>query len=258
MKEMLETLAQQYENSFFITQDPSQFLRRYSNEKEQELAGFIAAMLAFGQRTQFIPKINYIFTLADTYGGLYKWIKEKVFEQTFVCQNMQSKFYRFYSYDDMHTLFKRLSVIVNESDSLGNYIKKMWELSYSKYCDCSVSSKPLLCDVVGEVFFDCKIVPKGKNSASKRVQMFLRWMVRQNSTVDLGLWKWYSSADLIMPLDVHVMKQAVKLGLLPENSKPTKKTAIALTFQMKKIWPQDPVKADFALYGLGAIKPKDE
>ena len=74
-----------------------------------------------------------------------------------------------------------------------------------------------LCDIISESFPKAKIVSKGKNSANKRINMFLRWMVRDNSAVDLGLWAWYSKEDLILPLDVHVMQESIKLGLLPEN-----------------------------------------
>ena len=81
--------------------------------------------------------------------------------------------------------------------------------------------------------------------------MFLRWMVRQNSPVDLGIWNWYNPANLIIPLDVHVIQESIKLGLLPENSKGTLKTAIELTNILKQIWPDDPCKGDYALFGLG-------
>ena len=81
--------------------------------------------------------------------------------------------------------------------------------------------------------------------------MFLRWMVRRNSPVDLGLWTWFNPADLLIPLDVHVMQQAVNLGLLPENSTASRKTAILLTKELSQVFPNDPCRADFALFGLG-------
>lgn len=81
--------------------------------------------------------------------------------------------------------------------------------------------------------------------------MFLRWMVRTGSPVDLGLWKWYPAADLLIPLDVHVMQEAQKLGLLPKNATASRKTALLLTKQMEQIFPGDPCRADYALFGLG-------
>ena len=81
--------------------------------------------------------------------------------------------------------------------------------------------------------------------------MFLRWMVRTDSPVDLGLWTWYSPALLLIPLDVHVMQEAIKLGLLPGNAKATRKTAAALTSVLNEVFPGDPARGDFALFGLG-------
>ena len=81
--------------------------------------------------------------------------------------------------------------------------------------------------------------------------MFLRWMVRQNSPVDLGIWNWYPQSELLIPLDVHVMQEGIRLGLLPKNATASKKTAEILTKKMAEIFPGDPVRGDFALFGLG-------
>lgn len=84
--------------------------------------------------------------------------------------------------------------------------------------------------------------------------MFLRWMVRQNSPIDVGLWTWFDSAKLLIPLDVHVISEAIKLELIPKNATASHKTAVMLTQIAKEIWPNDPCKADFALFGLGVDK----
>ena len=81
--------------------------------------------------------------------------------------------------------------------------------------------------------------------------MFLRWMVRKNSPVDLGLWDWYSPQKLLIPLDTHVMQEAIKIGILDEKSTASRKTARILTNEMERIFPEDPVRADYALFGLG-------
>lgn len=88
------------------------------------------------------------------------------------------------------------------------------------------------------------------------MNMFLRWMVRQDSPVDLGLWSWISPADLIIPLDTHVIQEAVKLGLIPENSPASMRTAQKITTALKEVWPCDPCKGDFALFGLGVDEDK--
>ncbi|MBQ5385350.1 MAG: DUF2400 family protein, partial [Treponema sp.] len=87
--------------------------------------------------------------------------------------------------------------------------------------------------------------------------MFLRWMVRDSSPVDLGLWTWFDKKNLLMPMDTHVIQESVKFGLLPKSPSgkipgATMKNAIALTDFMKTVFPDDPVRGDFALFGLGA------
>ena len=81
--------------------------------------------------------------------------------------------------------------------------------------------------------------------------MFLRWMIRRDSPVDLGLWKWADPASLIIPLDTHVMQEAVGLGLLPQGAAASRKTAELLTAAMQEVFPGDPCRGDFALFGLG-------
>lgn len=244
LKKLLISLANKYETASFCDSDPSQFLRRYKEAESAEAASFIAAMLAFGNRTQFIPKIRQILQTADqTSGNIKNWLTTRAYKKNFPTGSQ--KFYRFYSYDDLQIFFDELSALINKSGSLGQYFKSEWE----KVSDNS--DKPHLSDLISQSFPKSSIVPKGRTSANKRIHMFLRWMVRQNSPVDLGLWFWYPAASLIIPLDTHVMQEAQKLGLLPEKSTASRKTAILLTKKMEEIFPGDPTRADYALFGLG-------
>ena len=256
----LQNLAEKYETTSFCDSDPSQFLRWYpiSRTADVECASFIAAMLAFGNRKQFIPKIRQILELADSSsGGITHWCLAGA--PGF--PTGEKKFYRFYSYDDMHNLFADLAAIFHQSSTLGEYIKgKAFPcLQPASLSSATPSSglkrrpqRPLtLADHISNAFPNSAIVPKGKNSANKRIHMFLRWMVRQNSPVDLGLWQWANPAELLIPLDVHVMQEAVELGLLPSNAKATARTAQQLTAELAKAFPSDPTRADFALFGLG-------
>jgi uncharacterized protein (TIGR02757 family) len=95
------------------------------------------------------------------------------------------------------------------------------------------------------------VVPKDTQSACKRVCMFLRWMVRSNSPVDLGLWSdFIDRRTLIIPMDTHVLQQSVNLGLLSSKTA-TMSTARRLTEALAEIFPDDPLKGDFALFGHG-------
>lgn len=262
IKQQLILLAQKYETPSFIQDDPSQFLYWYpkNQQKDIEIASFIAAMLSFGSRSQFIPKIKQILTLGDQKSGsISHWIQKGAPD----FPHGPQKFYRFYSYDDMHTFFSELSQILSKNETLGEYFHhQAGEESPSLQSPHSVpvfSANPSsghipqrpLSEVISNAFPESKIVPKGKNSANKRIHMFLRWMVRTNSPVDLGLWTWYSPAKLILPLDVHVLQESINLGLLSPTEKATRKTAEKLTKIMSCVFPQDPVRGDFALFGLG-------
>lgn len=256
-KQLLISLAQKYEVASFTQEDPSQFIRWYSSPDDVEPACFIAAMLSFGNRRQFIPKIRQIFELADKAGGMAAWLKSGRYKKDFVCSDC--KFYRFYSYSDMLDLFSALERILKEHTTLGEAIYTFCNSSCSLQTlpsakeDKNDDDKTLLSvlQFFQTRFANASIVPKGKSSANKRIFMFLRWMVRQNSLVDIGLWDWFPPSQLIIPLDVHVLQEAKKLGLIPSTAPASFKTAQLLTNSLKQIWPDDPCKGDFALFGVG-------
>ncbi len=247
LKQQLIALADKYEVASFCDEDPSQFLHWYKKGKANiEVASFIAAMLAFGNRKQFIPKIRFILETADNSAGdICSWLKNGAYKKDFL--RGTNKYYRFYSFDDMQIFFDELAEIFNCEKSIGDFFRKRW----MEACDKENGQSPHLADIISHSFPKSKIVPKGKSSANKRIHMFLRWMVRQNSPVDLGLWSWYSPADLLIPLDVHVMQEGQKLGLLPEKATASRKTAIELTRKMNEVFPGDPARADYALFGIG-------
>ena len=280
----LRTLADKYEVASFCDEDPSQFLRWYDPAAgrgtiaDVEVASFIAAMLAFGNRKQFIPKIREILQTSDrSLGCVSKWLCAGAYKKEF--PSGEKKFYRFYSYNDMQVFFGELAGILEKSGSLGEYFRAMGlrsiaarRLAKNSPLDCfypasqgrSLGSEqrsasagedvPLLYEIVSSSFPKSAIVPKGRSSANKRVHMYLRWMVRRNSPVDLGLWQWADPSVLLIPLDVHVMQEAAKLGLIPEKATASRKTAELLTSALNEVFPGDPCRGDFALFGLGVDK----
>ena len=243
LKKKLQKLADKYEVSSFCDEDPSQFLRWYQPEKgrgslaDVEAASFIAAMLAFGNRKQFIPKIRQILQTSErSLGSISEWLRAGAYKKDF--GHGAAKFYRFYSYDDMQIFFEELSAVLKQAESMGEYFRGGEDL-------------PLL---IAEAFPKSAIVPKGKSSANKRVHMFLRWMVRRDSPVDLGLWTWADPSELLIPLDVHVMQEAAKLGLIGQKATASRKTAEELTAALCEAFPADPCRGDYALFGLGVDK----
>ena len=150
IKQRLKELAGKYENSAFLQSDPSQFLRWYKNQADVEIASFVAAMLSFGNRKQFIPKIRFIFETADKAGGIFLWIKSGAFEKDF-CSFLgddDEKFYRFYSYDEMKNLFRAFKILLEKYGTFGEYIKIF-------------DSGKNPAGAISAAFENCKIVPKG-------------------------------------------------------------------------------------------------
>ena len=128
LKQQLIVLADKYEVASFCDEDPSQFLRWYQPEKgwgslaDVETASFIAAMLAFGNRKQFIPKIREILQTSErSLGSVSEWLKAGAYKKDF--GHGAAKFYRFYSYDDMQIFFGELSAVLKQAETMGEYIR---------------------------------------------------------------------------------------------------------------------------------------
>ena len=295
---LLKTLADKYETASFMDGDPSQFLRRYFQPRDQELAAFVVSTLSFGQREQFIAKLNAMFAAADDWalssgnGGKPKtaraatgnagkpktggasfadWLATGGYKKFF--PKSQKKFYRFFSYADMAELCSRLAQIVEEHGSLGAAVRARYGLANNcgnaKNGDATKNegAAPLglatasgiatvpqelrLVAALISLFAGVKCVSQNPKGACKKLHMFLRWMVRRGSPVDLGLWDWASAADLLIPLDTHVLQESARLGLIAPNAAASAKTAIDLTQKMAQVFPGDPARADYALFGLG-------
>ncbi len=257
---LLRSLADKYETASFMDGDPSQFLRRYSQPRDQELAAFVVSTLSFGQREQFIAKLDAMFDAVDDWargndgkpktGGasFADWLTSGGYKKFF--PKSQKKFYRFFSYADMAALCGRLAQIVEEFGSLGAAVRAR----YGQEDASGITTVPpelRLVTALISLFPGVKCVSQNPKGACKKLHMFLRWMVRKGSPVDLGLWEWANPADLLIPLDTHVLQESARLGLIAPNATASAKTAIELTQKMAQVFPGDPTMADFALFGLG-------
>ena len=251
----LVSLAQKYESAEFLLKDPSQFMHRYTDERTAEAVAFLAANLAFGRREQILSHVERILNAAGK--SPVDWILSKKYENFF--PDNEKSFYRMYTNRDMILFFDGLCAILEQSETIGGYFKQKWKkLCHAEFISASgikettdYTDKIYLHQIIAAAFpSECKLLPHSKDCAAKKVNMLLRWLVRTDSPVDLGLWTWFSKKDLLMPLDTHVMRQANELGLIHSKSA-NLKTAIELTKKVAEIFPDDPVKADFALFGLG-------
>ncbi|MBQ3670859.1 MAG: DUF2400 domain-containing protein, partial [Treponema sp.] len=201
----LVRLAGKYETAEFLRDDPAQFMHRYSDAPSQEVVAFLAANLAFGRRSQILSHVESV--LCEMGGSPVDWILSGAYGH-FFSQGKKS-FYRMFSHDTMRLFFDVQKKILSSSPSLGDFFRRLWE-------EERMRPTPIpLCQLIASQFpAECGIVPHTRTSGAKRLNMFLRWMVRDNSPVDLGLWTWFSKRDLLMPLDTHVMQEATKLHLI--------------------------------------------
>lgn len=264
LKQKLVSLAEKYETADFIEKDPSKFMHQTNVKEEAELRGFVAASLAFGRRDQILKHIQMI--IDDAEPSLYEWIQEEKYKNFF--NKGSTSFYRMFSHDAMILFFDSIKRILEEvsaegKKSFGDYFEKKYidtkDLISKNQWDGNIaySGGPLLQDLIAKEFpKECNLIPHSKDGACKKVNMFIRWMVRSNSPVDLGFWNWYPKQDLLMPLDTHVMQQSVNFGLLNSTASgkvpsASLKTARMLTDELREAFGEDPVRGDFALFGLG-------
>ena len=239
LKYLLIEYAKRYETTDFLATDPSWFMHKVEGNRNRETLAFIASCLSYGSRKQFFPKIQYI--LDCSHGEVYDWVYYGRFDKD-IPDDTKRCYYRLYTFHTMNTFFHALKDMLTEHGTIGEYVRRNANDGYSAIV--------AIC-----TYFSGKgievIIPKDTKSACKRVCMFLRWMVRDGSPVDLGLWSGYlDKRTLIMPMDTHVIQEANKLGLL-KGKGASMAAARKLTARMAEIFPNDPLKGDFALFGYG-------
>ena len=243
-KSELDNLVKKYETFEFVKDDPIQFPHRFKKKEDIELAGFIASLFAYGNRKMFIAKLNDLFNRADN--DITNYIKNGDFK------NLTGLEYRFSKDYDIIPIFEILNKLYSETNGLEELFEYSWKVSDNNYTqffqsviDYFYSRAP---KNVGQGFYH--MLPNPNNGgAMKRINMFLRWMVRK-PPVDLGIWKFIQAKDLLIPLDVHVARVSRNMGLLNRKSNDFK-AVLELTNKLKEFSPKDPVKYDFAMFAFG-------
>lgn len=244
IKKILDKYAEQYDTEDFIKDDPVQFVHLYKDTKDTELAGFIASMFAYGKRELFISKLKSFFEKVE---HPFDYIKN--FDEN---DNFINNFnYRFSKGIDFLQILKILKNLENE----GETIQSLFRYAYNN----TGTITGMLQGVVEYFYSNADMnVTQGfyhllpnpaKNGAMKRMNMMLRWFVRK-SPVDVGIWNFIDKSELIIPLDVHVGNISRKIGLL-ERKNNDMRSALEITEKLKEFDENDPVKYDFALFGIG-------
>ena len=247
LKEFLDAKVIQYNNPKFIESDPIQIPHKFSLKEDIEISAFLTATIAWGNRKMIINNAqkmmallgdspyDFIMNHKEHHLEKFEGFVHRTFNEIDIKQFIQSLKYIYLNYNGLEYIFNTYS----ENDSLQYAIHKLkgifFEIDHPKRTKKHVSD-PL------------------KGSAAKRINMFLRWMVRtDNAGVDFGIWKSLSPAQLSCPLDVHSGNVARKLGLLKKTQN-NAKALVELDTNLRKLDPLDPVKYDFALFGLGVFE----
>lgn len=242
-KTELDKLVEKYENKTFIESDPIQIPHRYKDKKDIEIVAFISALFAYGSRKVFIPKLDELFSKMGE--KPLEYIKNGEFS------NLINFNYRFAKENDVIEILKILSKLYNSNET----IQTLFRYGYEQKSDIKGMLQVVTdyfylnsTDNVGEGFYFMLANPKN-NGAMKRLNMFLRWLVRK-PPVDFGLWDFIPTSELLIPLDTHVAKISREMNLLTRKSNDFK-AVLELTDKLKQFDANDPTKYDFAIYAKG-------
>lgn len=247
IKGFLDEKVELYNQPGFITNDPISIPHRFSKKQDIEISGFFAAILAWGQRKTIINKCLELFEKMD---------------------NAPHEFLMNHQEDDLKPFLSFKHRTFNDVDTL--YFIHFLTWFYKKYDSLEqafllgqngeIDAMESILSRFHEFFFSLPDAPSrtrkhiatpARKAACKRITMYLRWMVRKDSKgVDFGIWEQIKPAQLICPCDLHVDRVARKLGLITRKQTDWL-TALELTEQLRTFDPRDPVKYDFALFGLG-------
>lgn len=242
LKSFLDFKAEQYENTDFIETDPIQIPHRFSKKEDIEISGFLLSTIAWGNRTMIIRNGNKLMELMEQ--DPHQYILDftsrdlEFVHRTFNSQDLE--FYlrslkNMYHTGGLEQAFTTHPEIEGIKGRIVNFRDQFLAVEHESRSEKHLSS-PL------------------KNSACKRLNMFLRWMVRDaQKGVDFGIWKSIDSSELYLPLDVHTSKNARKIGILSRKQDDWKALEELMEY-LRTFDEKDPVKYDFALFGLGAFE----
>lgn len=249
LKPYLDEINDRVEEPGYIPHDPVQFMHAFTEKRDMEIAGFLAATMAWGRRDIVIAKVDELLSRMD-----YS-------PHRFVMNYNSRHFDAFRGFKhrtlkpvDVHGLLLTLQHIYQNHHDF----EAFWADCYR---DGLQQNRPFLA-LFHERFFRLsrdmaprtrKHVSNPENgSACKRLYMFLRWAVRKNSPVDVGIWSFMPASELKIPFDVHVARQARRYGLLARRSNDWK-SVTELTATLARLNPDDPARYDYALFGIGAL-----
>ncbi len=247
LKSFLDFKAEQYNTPEFIATDPVQIPHQFSKKEDIEIAGFLTATIAWGNRKSILKNANRLMEMLDRS------------PHDFILNHSESDLENLSGF--VHRTFNETDLIYFIS-ALKNIYKNHGGIETVFTENAEKKSLQPAIHEFKKIFFEIPHPPRTqkhvsdplKNSAAKRINMYLRWMVRNDKAgVDFGLWEKLNASQLSCPLDVHSGNVARKLKLLKRKANDAKALA-ELDTSLRKLDASDPVKYDFALFGLGVFE----
>ena len=225
LKETLIGWAEEYNNPEYFQEDPiifpTRFARSYeagtASKADVEIAALLSSHLAWGRRSMIVRDCERMFD--EMYWKPYEYVMNAEY------RDENSSLHRTIKWSEFAGICGRLRCLYSEMDSIEG-----------------LTDIDIRCRIFGQ--------KEDRKAPNKKISMMRRWLVRDDGKVDLGVWKSSDKKQLILPLDVHVYDQATTLGLTSRRQKDIV-TAQEITDAFKEIWPEDPCKGDFALFGYG-------
>jgi uncharacterized protein (TIGR02757 family) len=257
LRKFLNRKADEYNRPSFIAHDPVSIPHRFSKRQDIEIAGFFAAIFSWGHRTIIIRKTSELMAMMDN--APHQFVLEH--EEKDLRRLLDFK-HRTFNATDLLYFIEFFKQHYTRHDSLEDaFLPGVQGPAASRSADIPGGEQALT--GFYHYFFSLDQAPPRtykhiaspeKNSSCKRLNMFLRWMVRKDDKgVDFGIWQRISPSSLICPLDVHVARVARRFGLLTRTQTDWQ-AARELTGQLRALDKEDPVKYDFALFGLGVME----
>ena len=250
VRDVLERLYEKYNHRSLIEPDPLQFVYKYRRKRDKEIVGFLASALAYGRVEQIEKSLTNLFGRMG--GSPFEYVQDFNAERR---EKLKSFKHRFTTGENISDLLGILQIILSR---FGN-IEKLFLQGYSTRDENIVPALSRFCDSLsaahdGETYRNLEYLfaHPARGSACKRLNLFLRWMVRDDD-VDAGVWKGVDKAKLIVPVDVH-MGRLCKMLRLYERKGVSLSTALEITDSFRRIEPGDPVKYDFALSRIGIVE----
>lgn len=247
--EWLERLAAQYNTPEFIADDPVQFPRMFSDRRDIEIVSLLVSTIAWGNRTMICRSARKMLGLMDW--KPFSYVSDEGYEELEDCNIHRTFFARNFRHylRGLHHIYKKYGSLEGLAASCGAAQAEApaWHLAEALNRELSASN---------EGREDSRCLPLNLDkSALKRFNMALRWLVRNDGIVDLGIWDVLTPAQLYIPLDIHVGNTSRALGLLDRKANDRRSVEL-LTDTLRTLDPADPVRFDFALFGAGVNAKK--